>query len=201
MKGLLPKPTLLELDEYNINQRIVEALTSVCSHGVLFSIVDDAKLAVKISKELQLSLSAVYKTLVQLEKLALVAIEKFEFSNEGKKIFLEKEFIVSKLTDRMGMRLEGPKIENVIDTNIKSEGLIKGVIQVPADGNPIVMLSDHGTIGGYPKIGVVISADYDKLVQLSPGSKIKFKQVDLSSAENLFKLYDLETQNLISQIE
>ena len=86
MKGLLPKPTLLELDEYNINQRIVEALTSVCSHGVLFSTVDEAKSAVKISKELQLSLSAVYKTLVQLEKLALVAIEKFEFSNDGKKI-------------------------------------------------------------------------------------------------------------------
>ena len=86
MKGLLPKPTLLELDEYNINQRIVEALTTVCSHAVLFSIVDEAKSAVKISKELQLSLSAVYKTLVQLEKLALVAIEKFEFSNEGKKI-------------------------------------------------------------------------------------------------------------------
>jgi allophanate hydrolase subunit 2 len=100
----------------------------------------------------------------------------------------------------MGMRLEGQKIENIIDTNIRSEGLIKGVIQVPADGNPIIMLSDHGTIGGYPKIGVVISADYDKLVQLTPGSAIKFQEVDLNSAENLFKLYDLETQNLISQI-
>ena len=84
--------------------------------------------------------------------------------------------------------------------NIKSEGLIKGVIQVPADGNPIIMLSDHGTIGGYPKIGVVISADYDKLVQLTPGSKIKFKKIELADAETLFKLYDLETQNLISQI-
>ena len=92
------------------------------------------------------------------------------------------------------------EIENVVDTNIKSEGLIKGVIQVPADGKPIIMLSDHGTIGGYPKIGVVISADYDKLVQLPPGSKIRFKEVDLSSAENLFKLYELENQNLISQI-
>ncbi len=122
------------------------------------------------------------------------------FSDEGKKFFFEKEFIVSKLSDRMGMRLEGPKIENIVDTNIKSEGLIKGVIQVPADGNPIIMLSDHGTIGGYPKIGVVISADYDKLVQLTPGSKIKFKEIELSSAETLFKLYDLETQNLISQI-
>ena len=122
------------------------------------------------------------------------------FSNEGKRNFFKNEFKVSKLSDRMGMRLEGQKIENIIDTNIRSEGLIKGVIQVPADGNPIIMLSDHGTIGGYPKIGVVISADYDKLVQLTPGSTIKFQEVDLNSAENLFKLYDLETQNLISQI-
>jgi len=122
------------------------------------------------------------------------------FSKEGIDTFFNKEFKVSKLTDRMGMRLEGPKIENITDTNIKSEGLIKGVIQVPADGKPIIMLSDHGTIGGYPKIGVVISADYDKLVQLTPGSKVKFQEVDLSSAENLFRLYELENQNLISQI-
>ena len=122
------------------------------------------------------------------------------FSEEGKKNFFQKEFTVSKLSDRMGMRLEGHKIENIVDTNIKSEGLIKGVIQVPADGNPIIMLSDHGTIGGYPKIGVIISADYDKLVQLTPGTKIKFEDVELSSAESLFKLYELETQNLISQI-
>jgi biotin-dependent carboxylase-like uncharacterized protein len=122
------------------------------------------------------------------------------FSEKGKKIFFEKEFIVSKLSDRMGMRLEGHKIENIVNTNIKSEGLLKGVIQVPADGNPIIMLSDHGTIGGYPKIGVVASVDYDRLVQIAPRSKIKFKEVKLSDAENLYKLYEMETQNLISQI-
>tara|TARA_Y100000590_G_C15656052_1_gene990657 strand:- start:584 stop:1534 length:951 start_codon:yes stop_codon:yes gene_type:complete len=122
------------------------------------------------------------------------------FSEEGKNFFFNKEFIVSKLSDRMGMRLTGPKIENIVDTNIKSEGLIKGVIQVPADGNPIVMLSDHGTIGGYPKIGVVITADYDKLVQLTPGSKIKFKEISLFEAENLYKLYCMETQNIINRI-
>ena len=137
----------------------------------------------------------------KIENIRIIKGTNFDFfSEESKKIFFEKEFIVSKLTDRMGMRLEGPKIENIVDTNIKSEGLIKGVIQVPADGNPIIMLSDHGTIGGYPKIGVVISADYDKLVQLTPGSKIKFKEVELSDAETLFKLYELETQNLISRI-
>jgi biotin-dependent carboxylase-like uncharacterized protein len=122
------------------------------------------------------------------------------FSDEGKKDFLEKEFTVSKLSDRMGMRLQGTKIENIRNTNIKSEGLLKGVIQVPADGNPIIMLSDHGTIGGYPKIAVVATVDYDRLVQISPGSKIKFKEIELTDAETLFKLYEMETQNLLLQI-
>ena len=138
----------------------------------------------------------------KIEKIRVIKGTNFNyFSDEGKKIFFEKEFIVSKLSDRMGMRLEGQRIENIVDTNIRSEGLIKGVIQIPADGNPIIMLSDHGTIGGYPKIGVVISADYDKLVQLSPGSKIKFQEIELSDAETLFKLYEMETQNLISQLK
>tara|TARA_Y100001936_G_scaffold82968_1_gene81651 strand:- start:124 stop:1068 length:945 start_codon:yes stop_codon:yes gene_type:complete len=122
------------------------------------------------------------------------------FIEQSKKEFTSKEFLVSKLSDRMGMRLEGPKIKNFKETNIRSEGLIKGVIQVPADGNPIIMLSDHGTIGGYPKIGVVISADYDRLVQTPPGKKIKFELIELKEAEKLYKLYQMETENLLSQI-
>ena len=122
------------------------------------------------------------------------------FSENSIQKFFSEEFTVTKLTDRMGMRLKGPMLENKKETNIRSEGLIKGVIQVPADGNPIIMLSDHGTIGGYPKIGVIISADYDKLVQLSPSSKIKFKLVDLNEAEKLFKFYKMETDNLLNQI-
>jgi len=86
MKGLLPKPTLLELDEYDINQRIIEALTTTCSHAVLFSIINVEKNAVKIANELQISLSAVYKTLSNLEKLSLVEIQRFKITNEGKKI-------------------------------------------------------------------------------------------------------------------
>ena len=138
----------------------------------------------------------------KIERIRVIKGTNFDyFSEEGKNKFFKKEFTISKLSDRMGMRLVGQNIENIVDTNIKSEGLVKGVIQVPADGNPIIMLSDHGTIGGYPKIGVVISADYDKLVQLSPGSKIKFKEVELNDAEKLFKLYEMETQNLISQLK
>ena len=123
------------------------------------------------------------------------------FSKEGIDNFLKKEFVVTKLTDRMGMRIEGPKIENIKEKNIRSEGIVKGAIQIPPDGNPIIMLSDHGTIGGYPKIGVVISADYDKLVQIQPGSKIKFKEVSLFEAENLYKIYSMETQNILNQIK
>ena len=137
----------------------------------------------------------------KIEKIRVIKGTNFNyFSDEGKKQLFKQEFTVSKLSDRMGMRLEGEKIENIVNTNIKSEGLLKGVIQVPADGNPIIMLSDHGTIGGYPKIGVVISADYDKLVQIPSGSKIKFQEVELTDAETLFKLYQMETHNLISQI-
>ena len=137
----------------------------------------------------------------KIENIRIIKETNFDYiSEKGKKDFLEKEFTVSKLSDRMGMRLEGPEIENIVNTNIKSEGLLKGVIQVPADGNPIIMLSDHGTIGGYPKIAVVASVDYDRLVQISPGSKIKFKEIELPDAETLFKLYEMETQNLLSQI-
>ena len=122
------------------------------------------------------------------------------FSDDSINDLTSKKFLVSKLSDRMGMRLQGSKIKNMKETNIRSEGLVKGVIQVPADGDPIIMLSDHGTIGGYPKIAVVISADYDKLIQIPPGNTVKFKLIELKEAENLYKLYQMETENLLNQI-
>ena len=137
----------------------------------------------------------------RIENIRVIRGTNFDyFSKEAQQNFFSEEFNVTKLSDRMGMRLEGKKLENIINTNIKSEGLVKGVIQVPADGNPIIMLSDHGTIGGYPKIATVISADFDKLAQLPPGSKIKFKEVNLSDAETIFKLYEMETNTLLSKI-
>jgi antagonist of KipI len=111
------------------------------------------------------------------------------FSNKSREDFFSKEYKVTRLTDRMGMRLEGEKLENIVSTNIKSEGIIKGSVQIPGDGQPIILLSDHPTIGGYPKIANIITADYDKLVQKTPGSKIKFKMVDLTIAESAFRQY------------
>ena len=137
----------------------------------------------------------------RIENIRVIRGTNFDyFSKEAQQNFFSEEFNVTKLSDRMGMRLEGKKLENIVNTNIKSEGLVKGVIQVPADGNPIIMLSDHGTIGGYPKIATVISADFDKLAQLPPGSKIKFKEVNLTDAETIFKLYEMETNTLLSKI-
>jgi len=137
----------------------------------------------------------------KIEYIRLLKGTNFDyFSKESINELTSKEFSVSKLSDRMGMRLQGPEIKNSKETNIRSEGLVKGVVQVPPDGNPIIMLSDHGTIGGYPKIAVVISADYDKLIQTPPGKKLKFKLIELKEAEKLHKLYQMETENLLNQI-
>ena len=86
MNEKLPKPTLLELSKYDINQHLIEALTTTCSHAILFSIIDTEKDTVEISNELQLSLSTIYKTLANLEKLSLVEIQRFKITNDGKKI-------------------------------------------------------------------------------------------------------------------
>jgi UPF0271 protein len=118
------------------------------------------------------------------------------FSGESQKYFFSKEYKISNLTDRMGMRLEGAIMKNIVDTNIRSEGITKGAIQVPADGQPIILLTDYPTIGGYPKIANVISADYNLLIQKTPGEKISFNLIKLHEAEQLYK----EHLNSISEI-
>jgi biotin-dependent carboxylase-like uncharacterized protein len=118
------------------------------------------------------------------------------FSKESQKDFFSKDYKITNLTDRMGMRLEGLILKNIASTNIRSEGITKGAIQVPADGQPIVLLTDHPTIGGYPKIANVISADYHLLAQKIPGEKILFQNVELQEAEQLYK----EHLNNISEI-
>jgi biotin-dependent carboxylase-like uncharacterized protein len=121
------------------------------------------------------------------------------FSKDAIDKFFNKDFLITNLVDRMGIRLKGPKLENIVSTNIKSEGIVRGVIQVPADGNPIIMLSDHGTVGGYPKIGVVIAADLDLIGQLTPGTKINFKEVSLEEAQNIFKAYTEDTNRYLNE--
>ena len=166
--------------------------------GKKYSIEDKIfikKSALQINKEIEISYNKVSDNIIRVIKGT-----NFDFfSSESKSNFFTKEFVVTKLADRMGIRLSGHKLENTVSTNIKSEGLGRGVIQVPADGNPIIMLSDHGTIGGYPKIGVVISADLDCVGQLTPGSIINFKEVSLEEAENIFKAYTEDTNKYLNE--
>jgi len=123
------------------------------------------------------------------------------FSELSKKEFFSKEYKITNLTDRMGMRLEGKILKNIVSTNIRSEGITKGAIQVPADGQPIILLTDHPTIGGYPKIANVISADYDLLVQKIPGTNISFKCIELQEAEKLYKEWCSNISKIVKNIE
>ena len=123
------------------------------------------------------------------------------FSKESQKDFFSKNYKITNLTDRMGMRLKGAIIKNIVSTNIRSEGITKGAIQVPADGQLIVLLTDHPTIGGYPKIANVISADYDLLIQKTPGEEISFKCVALQEAEKIYKEYQTNISKIIKDIK
>lgn len=123
------------------------------------------------------------------------------FSDESIKDFFLQDYKVTNLSDRMGMRLQGKVLKNIINTNIRSEGITKGAIQVPADGQPIILLTDHPTIGGYPKIANIVSADYDLLVQKVPGTNISFKCIDHQEAEMLFKKRYSDISKLIKEIK
>ena len=92
VREALPKPNILQLSEYDITHKIMDSLTNACHRSVLFSIIKDSKDAPKIAEELNISLSAVYKTLVKLEELTLVEIDTFNFV-EGKKVKLYKSRI------------------------------------------------------------------------------------------------------------
>jgi len=124
-----------------------------------------------------------FETKIQIKDRNIIRVLKgpqFDyFSKESQKDFFLKDYKITNLTDRMGMRLEGATIKNTVSTNIRSEGITKGAIQVPADGQPIVLLTDYPTIGGYPKIANVISADYHLLAQKIPEEEILFQNVEL----------------------
>ena len=100
--------------------------------------------------------------------------------------FFKKEFTISKNLNRIGVRLINNIIKPFTSYNIDSEGIIKGSVQVPGDGNPIVLGADHPTIGGYPKIVTIIMDDFRKLIQLPAGKKFKFKEISLEEAEETY---------------
>ncbi|MBM3645289.1 MAG: biotin-dependent carboxyltransferase [Alphaproteobacteria bacterium] len=107
------------------------------------------------------------------------------FTEAGIAAFLGGPYRVSREADRMGIRLEGPKIEHAKGADIISDGIAPGAIQVPGAGQPIVMLADRQTVGGYPKIATVASVDLPRLGRALPGAEFRFSAVSVEEAETL----------------
>lgn len=105
------------------------------------------------------------------------------FTAEGVTTFLNSAYKLTPDVDRMGARLQGPPIAHRGPTGIVSDGIVTGSIQVPPDGQPIVMLADHQTTGGYPKIATVIRADLPLLAQCLPGDNVRFVAVSLAEVQ------------------
>ena len=108
------------------------------------------------------------------------------FSKQGVETFLNSEYTVTSDFDRMGCRLEGPYIAPKKASDIISDGIAFGSIQVPAHGKPIILLADRQTTGGYAKIATVASVDIPKLVQRKPDHKIRFQAITVQEAQKLY---------------
>lgn len=119
------------------------------------------------------------------------------FTPEGIKTFLSGLYTVTNQCDRMGYRLDGEKIRHVNGGDIISDGIAMGAVQVPGHGQPIIMLADRQTTGGYTKIANVISADLPKIAQAKPGDKVRFTKVTAHHAGQLLR----EMEQKISDIK
>ena len=119
------------------------------------------------------------------------------FMNTAIKIFSDSIFKVSDNYDRMGMQLTGPKLELKSALSIPSEPVVKGSIQVSGDGIPTILLADHQTTGGYPKIATVISSDINRLVQLRSNQNVEFIIIDSNEAlQKTRKFLDMKEKYL-----
>ena len=126
------------------------------------------------------------------EKEALLRVifgpQDHHFTQNGFQTFCASSYQVTPQCDRMGVRLEGPKIERQSDVeeSIISEGLISGAIQVPGDGKPIIILTEVVT-GGYTKIATVISTDLTKVAQMKPGDRVRFEPISIEEAHRILR--------------
>jgi len=118
------------------------------------------------------------------------------YTSKGVETFLSSQYSVTDKSDRMGYRLTGPMIDNVSGTDIISESIPFGSIQVPSDGQPIIMLADRQTTGGYSKIATVAEVDVDVLAQMPLRTNLSFQAISLEAAHRLFR----EREQMIAQL-
>ena len=122
------------------------------------------------------------------------------FSKQGIDTFLSQEYTVTSDFDRMGCRLEGPFIAAKNTTDMISDGIAYGSVQVPSHGKPIILLSDRQTTGGYPKIATVASVDIPKLVQRKTDHRIRFSAISVQEAQKLYREEEKAYEKMRSEI-
>lgn len=108
-----------------------------------------------------------------------------QFTESSRSTFQNATYTITASSDRMGCRLEGPELMLETPVELYSEAVTNGSIQVPRSGHPIILLTDHQSTGGYPRIAQVASADLPLLAQLSPESRLRFRLITVSEAEKL----------------
>lgn len=123
------------------------------------------------------------------------------FSAEAIERLTQSAYTISDQSDRMGYRLKGGNIAPETSADIISEPVALGSIQVPNDGNPIILLNDKQTVGGYTKIATVTALDISKLAQMKPGDEITFKWVTVDEAIAALDQYDDEFNKMINQLD
>lgn len=109
------------------------------------------------------------------------------FTEAGIQTFYNSEYTVSNLSDRMGFRLEGDVVETKNGSDIISDGIVLGSVQIAGNGNPIVMMADRQTTGGYAKIATVIHVDIPQFAQLRPSQKVRFQAITVQEAQQLYR--------------
>jgi len=109
------------------------------------------------------------------------------FTDKGLDTFFNETFTTTSKCDRMGYRLDGPEIETKNGSDIISDGIALGAIQVPSEGRPIIMLADRQTTGGYAKIGTVATVDIPRLVQSPAGTPIRFRRIGVDEAQGVYR--------------
>jgi antagonist of KipI len=119
-----------------------------------------------------------------------------QFTEKSREQFLTEYYQVTSKSDRMGYRLSATALELSDKVELLSEAVTMGTIQVPNDGQPIILMADRQTIGGYPKIGYVASIDFPVLSQVMPGEKLTFKEISILNAQWLL----LEREQMLSEV-
>lgn len=122
------------------------------------------------------------------------------FPKESIKTFLNSTYKITMESDRMGYRLEGPEIKHKNSPDIISDGIVFGSIQVPGQGQPIILMADRQTAGGYTKIATVIFSDLPTLAQMGPGSSINFEKVEIKEAHKIYRNYEENIEKIKESI-